>query len=172
VCICHDDTARHSALLFRLWPPSWFYNQTSKTEQLYPGPKHGKNFVLHPPPKDIILYYWLFLVKNTTDVQINLNHTHNFTIFSQDLKSLFPISWSHYNCVRISDIHGTCYTHNPPCPPMWGTNRSTRRTELILRVLSSKPSVLLHCLYQAWIDEGAQRAKELRPDFGTQPLEE
>jgi hypothetical protein len=103
--------ARHSALLFRLCPPSWFYSQTPKTafltltkEQLYPGTKQGKNFVLHSPPKDIRSHtVAFFLIKNTTDnVQINnLKHTHNFTIVSQDLGSLFPISWSYYNCAHF-----------------------------------------------------------------------
>jgi hypothetical protein len=84
------------------------------------------------------------------------------------LESLFPIS---YNCAHFWYPLYVQYAQST-MPAMWGTNRSTRRTELILRVLSSKPSVLLHCLYQAWIDEGAQRAKGLRLDFGTQPLKE
>jgi len=72
--------------------------------QLYPGTKQGKNFVLHPLSTKRQSYTATFSgKKNTTDnVQIsNLKQTHNFTIFSQDLQSLFPISLSHYNCAHF-----------------------------------------------------------------------
>ena len=101
--------ARHSALCFGCVHRHGFITKSQKPRFLHSKQNsciQGKNRVrtsfFSLQQKTDILILWLFLVKNTTDVQINnLKHTHKFKIFSQDLQGLFPISWSHYNCAHF-----------------------------------------------------------------------
>lgn len=115
--------ARHSALLFRMCPPLWFYNQTSKTAFL----THNRTDVsrdrtgyefrssLSLPQKTDSPILWLFLVKNTTDnVQINnLKHKYIHDIFAGSAKFIsHPLVTLLLCAFLISTVRATWTIHN------------------------------------------------------------